>query len=135
MAINNTNISGNLTRDAELRATNGGTSIASFTVAVNERRKNQAGEWEDYPNFIDCILFGARAEKLTQYMTKGTKVSVNGHLHQSRWQDDNGNNRSRLELVVDEVELMSRTATQQGSQVQQNAPQTQQEYSTTDIPF
>ncbi len=138
MAINNSTISGNLTRDAELRTTTGGTLVCSFTVAVNERRKNANGEWEDYPNFIDCILFGKLGEVLAPSLTKGTKVSAEGHLHQSRWEKD-GAHRSRLELIVDEIELMSRTATQQGSQVPQNAPQTtqelQEEFSNTDIPF
>ena len=63
MSINRVIISGNLTRDPELRSTAGGTSVLGFGVAVNDRRKNQqTGEWEDYPNFIDCTMFGARAD-------------------------------------------------------------------------
>ena len=59
MSINRVNISGNLTRDPELRATAGGTQVLSFGVAVNDRRRNaQTGEWEDYPNFVDCTMFG-----------------------------------------------------------------------------
>ena len=62
MSINRVNISGNLTRDPELRSTAGGTQILSFGVAVNDRRRNaQTGEWEDVPNFIDCVVFGQRA--------------------------------------------------------------------------
>lgn len=65
MSINHVNISGNLTRDPELRTTAGGTNILSFGVAVNDRRKNpQTGKWQDVPNFIDCIVFGQRAEAL-----------------------------------------------------------------------
>ena len=71
MSINRVSISGNLTRDAELRSTAGGTSVLQFSVAVNERRKNsQTGEWEDYPNYIDCTLFGKRAEALQQRLSK-----------------------------------------------------------------
>ncbi len=125
MAMNNANITGNLTRDTELKSLNNGTAVCSFTVAVNERKKNQQGEWEDYANFIDCTLFGVRAEKLTQYLTKGTKVAVSGRLHQSRWHDDKGNSRNRIEIVVDEIELMSRG----------NAQPYQQEFNSTDIPF
>lgn len=127
--MNNANITGNLTRDTELKSLNNGTAVCSFTVAVNERKKNQQGEWEDYPNFIDCTLFGVRAEKLAQYLTKGTKVAVAGRLHQSRWQDDKGNNRSRIEILVDEIELMSRGNAQPSQQP------SQQEFNSTDIPF
>ena len=108
MSINKAIISGNLTRDAEVRSTQGGMAIASFGVAVNDRRKNQqTGEWEDVPNFIDCTMFGKRAEALSQFLTKGTKVTVEGKLRWSQWEKD-GEKRSRVEVVVDEVELMSR---------------------------
>lgn len=82
MAINKVFIAGNLTRDAELRATsNTHTPVLSFTVAVNERRRNQQnGEWEDYPNFIACVLYGNRAGALFHHLTKGLKVSVEGRL-------------------------------------------------------
>ena len=74
MSINRCCISGNLTRDAELRHTQGGMAVLSMGVAVNDRRKNQqTGEWEDYANFIDCTMFGPRAEKLAQHLAKGTK--------------------------------------------------------------
>ena len=68
MSINRVNITGNLTRDPELRATAGGTQVLSFGVAVNDRRRNaQTGEWEDYPNFVDCTMFGTR-EKGPRYL-------------------------------------------------------------------
>lgn len=115
MSINRVIISGNLTRDMELRSTAGGTSVGSFGVAVNERRKNaQTGEWEDYPNFVDCTMFGKRAEALGQYLTKGAKVAIEGRLHYSSWEKD-GQRRSKLDVTVDEVELMSRREDAQGS--------------------
>ena len=108
MSINRVNISGNLTRDSELRSTQGGTQVLSFGVAVNDRRKNpQTGEWEDYPNFVDCTMFGTLAEKLAQYMVKGLKVAVDGKLRYSSWEKD-GERRSKLEVIVDEIEFMSR---------------------------
>ena len=108
MAINRVNLSGNLTRDAELTATQGGTQVARFGLAVNERVKNQrTGEWESRPNFIDCVMFGLRAEKLAQYLCKGTKVAVEGRLRYSSWERD-GERRSKIEVIVDEVEFMSR---------------------------
>ena len=67
MSINRVVVSGNLTRDPELRVTPGGTQVLGFGVAVNDRRRNQqTGEWEDYPNFIDCTMFGNRAEALSR---------------------------------------------------------------------
>jgi single-strand DNA-binding protein len=107
MSINKVTISGNLTRDMEVRSTASGLAIGGFGIAVNDRRKNQqTGEWEDYPNFIDCKLFGSRAEKLQPYLVKGAKVALAGKLSWSQWEKD-GQKRSKLEVVVDDIELMS----------------------------
>ena len=107
MSINRVIIRGNLTRDSELRSTASGLPVLGFGVAVNDRRKNQqTGEWEDYPNFIDCTMFGARAESLSRYLSKGTKVSVEGKLRWSQWERE-GQKRSKLEVIVDELEFMS----------------------------
>lgn len=106
MSINRVCITGNLTRDPELRATQGGTQVLGLGVAVNDRRKNpQTQQWEDVPNFVDCVMFGTRAERLAQYLTKGAKVAVEGRLRYSSWEKD-GQKRSKLEVVVDEIELM-----------------------------
>jgi len=107
MSINSVNISGNLTRDSELRATQGGTSILSFGVAVNDRRRNAQGEWEDRPNYIDCVMFGARAQAMQKFLLKGTKVAIEGKLRYSSWESKDGSRRSKVEVVVDEIELMS----------------------------
>ena len=123
-SINTCTLSGNLTRDAELRSTQGGTAVLSFGVAVNERRKNQqTGEWEERPSFIECSCFGNRASSLAQYLTKGTKVFVQGHLHQSSWETQDGGKRSKVEVIVDELDFGSRPQSQQG---QQQAPTYQQ---------
>ena len=121
MSINKVIVSGNLTRDAELRTTASGNPVCSFGVAVNDRRRNSQGEWEDYANFVDCQLFGRRAEAIAQYLTKGTKVAVEGRLHYSSWEDRNGGGRrSKLEVYVDELEFMSgRSSAQNGAGGQQ----------------
>ena len=107
--VNSVTISGNLTRDIELRATPSGYPVGGFSVAVNERRKQQDGSWEDYPNYFDCTLLGERAQKLQQYLAKGTKVTVSGKLRQRRWNDkETGKARSAVEIVVDGLEFMSR---------------------------
>lgn len=103
MSINRVVISGNLTRAPEARATQGGTAILSFGVAVNDRRKSaQTGEWEDYPNFVDCTMFGARAEAVGRYLSKGSRVAIEGKLRYSSWERD-GQKRSKLEVIVDEI--------------------------------
>lgn len=108
MSINVVNISGNLTRDSELRRTAGGTAVLSFGVAVNDRRRNQqTGEWEDYPNFVDCTMFGTRAEKLAGMLARGTKVCILGRLRYTSWERD-GQKRSKIEVIADDIEFMSR---------------------------
>lgn len=107
MSINRVIISGNLTRDPELRSTASGLPVLGFGVAVNDRRKNQqTGEWEDYPNFIDCTVFGARAESLSRFLSKGVKVAIEGKLRWSQWERD-GQKRSKIEVIVDELEFMT----------------------------
>jgi single-strand DNA-binding protein len=115
MSINRVIISGNLTRDPELRSTASGMAVLSMGVAVNDRRRNQqTGEWEDYPNFVDCTMFGSRAESLSRFLSKGTKVTIEGKLRWSQWERD-GQKRSKLEVVVDDVEFMSSRNSQQGN--------------------
>ena len=115
MSINRVIISGNLTRDPDLRSTASGMAVLSLGVAVNDRRRNQqTGEWEDYPNFVDCTMFGTRAESLARFLSKGTKVTIEGKLRWSQWERD-GQKRSKLEVVVDDLEFMSsRNGGQQG---------------------
>jgi single-strand DNA-binding protein len=125
MSINRCIISGNLTREPEQRATQGGTSITTFGIAVNDRRRDpQSGEWKDYPNFIDCVVFGNRADALAKLLTKGMKVCVEGKLRWSQWEDKSGGGkRSKIEVIVDEVEFLSQR--QQGNQ---QPAQPQQDY-------
>lgn len=137
--INIVSISGNITRDSELKHTTSGTPVLSFGVAVNESRKNQqTGEWEDRPNFIDCTMWGARAEKLQQYLTKGRRVALNGRLHFRSWEAQDGSKRSKLEVVADNLVFMS-TPNQQPQQAQQQRPQQQEgadgDFYDSDIPF
>lgn len=123
MSINRVILTGNLTHDAELRSTSGGTMVLSFSVAVNDRRRNpQTGEWEDYPNFIDCAMFGNRAEAVSKYVKKGTKVAVEGKLRWSQW-DQDGQKRSKINVVVDELVLMQRIQDKDGGE--QAAPTVQ----------
>ncbi len=109
MAINRVFLTGNLTRDPELRQTTGGTEVLAFGMAVNDRRKNQqTGEWEDVPNFVDVTVFGRQAEVLSRMVYKGDKVTVEGRLHYSSWEAKDGTKRSKLDVIADSVELMQR---------------------------
>lgn len=122
--INNVNIAGNLTRDIDLRQTQGGTTIANFGIAVNERVKdNQTGEWSDRPNFFNCVCFGRRAEGLAKVLSKGQKVAISGRLRYNQWENERGEKRSNVEIVVEDVEFMS----QRDSQSQQNGSYAQQQ--------
>lgn len=125
MSINVVVLSGNIGTEPELRSTASGMQILSFTVAVNDRRKNnQTGEWEEHPNWVSCTMFGERAARIAQYLNKGTKVSIDGKLRYSSWSDNQGNKRSKLDVVIDDIEFMSNR--QQG--VQQQRPQQYQQY-------
>ena len=105
MSINRVLCSGNLTRDAEIRRTAQGLTIANFCMAVNSRRKNQqSGEWENYPNYVDVTVFGKKAEFVEHGLTKGAKVFIDGELRWSSWEKD-GQKRSKLEVVANDIEL------------------------------
>lgn len=123
MSLNHTTLSGNCTRDPELRTTASGMAVLSFGLAFNDRRKNpQTGEWEEVANYIDCTIFGNRATALANILSKGSHVGVQGKLRWSSWEDKNGGpRRSKLELIVDELDLMS---PRQGN-APQSAPQPQ----------
>ena len=125
MSINKVTLTGNLTRNPGLSATASGTPVLGFGVAVDDRHKNQqTGEWEDYPNFIDCTMFGARAEAVAKYLSKGSKVAIEGKLRWSQWERD-GQKRSKIEVIIDEIEFMSRgdhPSVQISQQTQQPAP-------------
>ncbi|WP_270847509.1 single-stranded DNA-binding protein [Candidatus Collinsella stercoripullorum] len=129
MSINQVSMSGNLGADAELRSTRGGTPVLTFALAVNERVKQADGTWGDRASWIDCVLFGARAQALADWLRKGNKVAVQGRLRTSTWESD-GVSHKRTEVVVEEVDLMTvKRDRQQGTA--QNAPGVYDE----DVPF
>ena len=138
MSINHVAVVGNLTRDAELRSTAGGSYVMHFGVAVNDRSKNaRTGEWEDRPNFIDCTMFGTRAESVSRFLSKGAKVAIEGKLRWSQWDDrKTGEKRSKVEVIVDEIELMSsRNEGAQTAARQHSEPAQEASIYDEDIPF
>ena len=120
MSINKVILTGNLTRDPELRDNGKGFHVLSFGVAVNDRRKNGAtGQYEDVANFVECAMFGNRAASVAKFLKKGTKVAIEGKLRWSQWEAKDGSKRSKLEVVVDEIEFM--TSKEGGSQAAADA--------------
>lgn len=115
MAPGNTvNIVGNATRDPELRFTPSGQAVASFGVAVNRRWQNrQTNEWEEAVSFFDITCWGQLAENVAESVQKGTRVVVDGRLDQRSWETEQGDKRSKVEIVADEVAPSLRWATAQ----------------------
>ena len=135
MSINRVMISGNLTRDAEIRSTQSGMAILGFGVAVNDRRKNASGQWEDVPNFFECVTFGNRALALGDILTKGMKVAIAGKLHYSSWEKD-GQKHSKVDIIANEIELMQNRKPQQEQPQQDYQSGYQQQPSMyDDLPF
>ncbi|HEX9092738.1 MAG TPA: single-stranded DNA-binding protein [Coriobacteriia bacterium] len=107
MSINRVLLTGNLTRDAELRQTSGGMAIVKMRMAVNDRRKNsQSGQWEDVANYVDVTMFGSRAEAVSRFLTKGKAVGIDGKLRWHEWEPEPGQKRSALEVIADDLELL-----------------------------
>lgn len=105
-SFNKVILMGNLTRDVEVRALPSGLTVASFALAVNERFKDKEGGWQERANFIDCEMFGARAEAFAKYMSKGSPAFVEGKLRLDQWQDKDGNKRSKLKVVAENFEFV-----------------------------
>lgn len=105
--INRVILTGNLTRDPELRSTGGGLAICSLRIASNTRRKDgQSGEWIDKPNYFDVTIFGRQGENAAQYLSKGRPVAIDGRLEWREWQDQQGNNRQSVEIVADNIQFL-----------------------------
>ena len=108
--LNHVVLIGRLMRDAQLKYTVDGKAVCKFSVAVNRRRKN-GDQWVDEANFFDIVLWGKQAESLNQYLVKGKMIEIDGELWQDRWEQD-GQNRSKVEIVASNVQLLSSGKTQ-----------------------
>ena len=105
--INRVIITGNLTKDPEVRATAGGLSICSLRIATNTRRKDgQTGEWVDKANYFDVTVFGRQGENAARYLSKGRPVAIDGRLEWREWQDQSGNKRQSVEIVADNIQFL-----------------------------
>lgn len=102
--INRVTLVGRLTRDAEVRVTQGGMQITKFGLAINRRRK-QGDQWVDEASFFDVVIFGRMGEAVSRYLTKGKQVGVDGELVQDRWEQD-GQKRSKVEIYCNNIQLL-----------------------------
>ena len=111
---NNVTVVGNITRDPELRFTPSGQAVASFGLAVNRRWQNrQTSEWEEQTSFFDVKCWAQMAENVSESLGRGSRVVVSGRLEQRSWETDQGDKRSKVEIVADEIAPSLRWATAQ----------------------
>jgi single-strand DNA-binding protein len=105
--INRVIITGNLTRDPELRSTGSGMAVCGLRIATNTRRKDSAtGEWVDKANYFDVTIFGRQGENAAQYLTKGRPVAIDGRLEWREFTDKDGNKRQAVDIIADNVQFL-----------------------------
>jgi single-strand DNA-binding protein len=145
LAASNVNvvvITGNLTKDPELRSTNGGMSVCEMRVAVNSRRKDQSGQWVDKPNYFDVVVFGAQGENCANYLSRGRPLAVEGRLDWREWEAKDGSKRQAVQIIANSVQFLGSrdgggaSGGNGGGQQYQQQPQQQQPYSPpqSDVP-
>ena len=134
-SFNRVILAGNLTRDIELRETPGGASVADAGLAVNDRRK-QGDEWVDETSFIDLTLWGRTAENAAEYLSKGSPILIEGRLKQDSWQNEQGEKRTKLKVVVDRLQFLSNGNGEKSSQKKETVSAGASEgKGDSDIPF
>jgi single-strand DNA-binding protein len=110
LAASNVNvvvITGNLTKDPELRSTTGGMSVCEMRVAVNSRRKDQSGQWVDKPNYFDVVVFGAQGENCANYLSRGRPLAVEGRLDWREWEaKEGGGKRQAVQIIANSVQFL-----------------------------
>ncbi len=105
--INRVTVTGNLTRDPELRTTPSGTSVCSLRIAVNSRRKDaESGQWVDKPNYFDVTVWGAQGQNCANYLAKGRPVAIDGRLDWREWEGQDGAKRQAVEIIAESVQFL-----------------------------
>lgn len=124
---------GRLTRDPELRHTQSGTAVCSFTLAIDRDRKDANGEKQT--DFIDCVTWGKQAEFASQWFSKGMMAIVVGRIQSRKWQDQNGNNRTAIELNCEEVSFGETKKNRDSNSGRQNSDFADMPEEDSDVPF
>lgn len=121
--INRVIITGNLTRDPELRALPSGTAVCELRIACNTRRKNgSTGEWEDRPNYFNVKVWGAQGENCSRFLTKGRPVAIDGRLEWREWEAQDGAKRQAIDIIADSVQFLGSREEGQGGGFVESAP-------------
>lgn len=126
-SLNSVVLSGNLGQDADVRYTNSGLAITSFSLAVSKSRKQSDGSYKDVTSWVDCVMYGKRGEAMYRkgMLQKGVRLAIVGRLYQNVWEKD-GQRRSKIEVIVDNVVTMTaQRQQQQGYQAAAPQPQYQ----------
>jgi single-strand DNA-binding protein len=104
-SLNQLTLMGNLTRDPELRQTPNGQNVVSFSLALNRSYKDQAGEWQEATDYVDIVAWGPLAERVSQYLTRGSRTLVQGRLQSRSWEQD-GQKRNKVEVLANDVTFL-----------------------------
>ncbi len=104
--INRVVMTGNLTRDPELRSLPSGMSVCSLRLACNTRRKGAGGEWEDKPNYFDVTVWGQQGENCARFLSKGRPVALDGRLEWREWETQDGHKRQAVDIIADSVQFL-----------------------------
>jgi single-strand DNA-binding protein len=104
--INVVVVTGNLTRDPELRSLPSGTSVCEMRIAVNSSRKDESGNWVDKPNYFDVTVWGAQGENCATYLSKGRPAAIKGRLDWREWEAQDGTKRQAVRIVADSVQFL-----------------------------
>lgn len=115
-SLNRVILIGNLTRDPELRSTPSGATVANFGIAVNRRWTNKQGERVENVDFFNVVCWGKLAELVSQNITKGTPVAIDGRLQYRAWETSEGQKRSTVEVVAENVQFLGRTSSRTGNE-------------------
>lgn len=125
--MNNINIIGTMVRDLELRYLPSGTAVGSFAIAVNQDYKNQQGQKVEKTSFFDVKVVGKQSETINQYFHKGSRIGITGSLEQETWSAQDGTNRSRVIIKLENFSFIDRKSDNQNSQGQNNQKQQRQQ--------
>jgi single-strand DNA-binding protein len=105
-SLNQVTLMGNLTRDPELRQTPNGQNVVGFSLALNRSYKDQSGEWQEVTDYVDIVAWATLAERVAQYLTKGSRCLVQGRLQSRNWEQD-GQKRSKVEVLANDVTFLN----------------------------
>ena len=131
-SLNRAQIIGNLTRDPELRYIPSGQAVTSFSVATNRRWRDKDGNNQEQTEFHDVVAWGKLAELLNQLVHKGNKIFIEGRLQTRQWEGQDGNKRSRTEIVADDFVLLTPKSATGTSSTSSDEPPTIEEYPVKD---